>query len=597
MPARVLLIVLAAGCCGDDELPPWERDGGRPDGRVATRHSDAAADFTPVDAVTDLAGARTVLTLGGAEVRLGSAARAWLEADVDGDGDDDALILVEETTEREGDAGVAAGLKLVAYRRDGSELAAVGAEPLPEELAGGCTLDETRLRLEAPAAFSLWTRMRCPDGPRSFAAIGEVGPPPRFRFAARADGEARVSIAASDRDGDGQVDGTLSVGLRGAAAEIVYLDRAAGPSVDPATPERSLAPLVPARRAPDAISRARTLIDLRALLCGGQIDGGHLWLGGGPARECRPSRAAGRAISVLVGALVEAGRIPEAREAMGALEMQGIALGEEGRSALERKLASRVDLVLEPTHTIGPAVQTGASPPLRRSLRFLDDDRIAVASTPPFTYFVSSGQSAPGEPFEDRVLSPDGRRLVLGIARICTGHVASLATEGDFSTIPIASDGLPAGHPGCEHGAAVPDSASAAPHQVFPGPRADLDILGWRAPGGLVVLDGPKLREVPVDDHGEPGGRPHDLTPPTELPPGSPLGAGGRRQALGSAAGLWVRDGDHWALLPAASVGGPWSEVRAIAMSPSGDAVAGIRAGHIEVVTLRAPAAPVPAGP
>ena len=101
MPRALLAfwaVSVLGGCCSDDaERPPWERDGGgRPsagDAAAGSDTADAATPFAFVEGQVDLEGSRVTLELGGTRVTPGGLVRAWLEADLDADGDSDAVVL------------------------------------------------------------------------------------------------------------------------------------------------------------------------------------------------------------------------------------------------------------------------------------------------------------------------------------------------------------------------------------------------------------------------------------------------------------------------------------------------------------------------
>jgi len=513
------LLALAACCSDDTERPPWERpDGAAPaarDGAAPDGAADGGAAFSPVDGRVDLEGSRATVELDGLRVTPGGLVRGWLEADLDADGDADAALLQERPPE-EGET--ARALELLTYRRDGDELVAAGGESLPSPLGGGCSLSALALRGTAPGTVALAATARCPEGAgadagpsegpvtRTTAAVGAGPFPLRLRVIAELHGDAAaMTIDAADRDGDGAADAILTLERAGARAEVVWLDRTAGPSLDPGATERSLQAALPPPAGRKALAArlplVQGIIDLRRLLCSSSLDGTTLSFltspgqtpSPRPARLCHTSRAVGSAIALLVRGNVDAGRIPQARAALSLLMMEGIGLGEERRTALERSIAEHSTLAIETTYEPGPAANvTEPRPGGRAPVRFLDDDRIWVEATPPFIYFVSSRTSQPQEP-------------------------------------------LPA------------------------------------VPGGGI-----------------------DRAPPPRAP--MPEARSGAHRVVGAAEGLWIAEGAAWSLRPAAEVGGPWNEVVSLALSPSGDAVAAVRRGRLEVVRVRRAAAPVPLG-
>jgi hypothetical protein len=451
--------------------------------------------------------------VGGLRVTPGGLVRGWLEADLDADGDLDATLLQERPPE-EGQTDRV--IELLSYRREGDELVAAGGEPLAPALLGGCSITALGLRLAAPGTVTLVLTASCPaatdaDGgapsavPRvATTALVAGGPLPlRPLVTARLDGDAAtMTMDATDRDGDGAADSVLVLVRAGARAEVVWLDRSAGPSIDPTATERSLQAGLPApagrKLLQTRLPLVRGIVDLRRLLCTGELEGSTLTMGtpsqSRPARECRTSRATGSAIALLVRGHVDAGRLPQARAALSLLEMEGVGLGEERRAALERSIAAHTTLSIEPTHEPGPpAVVAPPSVGGRAKVRFLDDDRIWVETSPPFIYYVSSRASQPAEPLPTPAALPGGGR-----------------------------DPVPQG------GEDMPEARSGT----------------WRA--------------------------------------------------VGAPEGLWIAEGDAWALCPAARIGGGWVDAVSLAMSPSGDAVAAVRRGRLEVVRLRRAVAPVP---
>lgn len=430
MSIRVLAVLgavsVVGGCCGDDgERPPWERDAGRTrtaSDASAGRVADAAPAFAFVQGQVDLEGSRATIELGGARVTPGGLVRAWLEADLDGDGDADAVVLQAQPPP---DEQTEPTLELLTYRRDDTELDATGGQPL-----GAGPIRDVTLRLDAPGAVTLTltttpaaTAAPASPSPEAPAAPGQAEPPRSVtlatmltgpfplvpRVSARLEGSAAsIAMSARDQDGDGRPDAVLAVDRGGARAEVVWLDRTAGPSIDPAVTERSLAALVPPpggrKRLDASVPRALAIVEVRRLLCTGELEGSTLQLQDRPARECRPSRATGQAIAVLVRAHANAGRIPQARAALGFLQMEGVSLGEQARAALEQLVNEHTTLAIDGTLIDGPRVEPAAGlagprpPSAGPLLRFLDDDRLWVDASPPFVYYLSSAQVQAADP-------------------------------------------------------------------------------------------------------------------------------------------------------------------------------------------------------
>lgn len=634
-PLLVWLCLSQSGCefCKGGEPVPFKKEeaASRPetgsDADARDRAGPDASSFHPQKGLSYPDGSQQV-ELGDASLEIAEGrALASLEVDLDRDGDQDALLLVSGADQ--------------AARLDLSERLPDGLQP-PRTMAAlatgedGCRLLSAAISTIAPAFAVMEGTLACPAGP------GPTSPKPAAEPAVkpgaqqpadastanelqsqvhwivtlersprvldrlqilppgpgRARAEVSLGLSAADRDADGHLDIVARVQLvppgeqESIGVELVWLDRPGGLARDPNEPERSMAKQADRaawwleRNTDKALAAAGRALLLHAVLCR-ESDEARLVSGDAAGLSCGRSPALGRAEAVTCAALAKKGDIPAALEAHARLERSSVRLYPRDRKLADRALEA-VTLTSGVTWRQGPAVAPFTGPRARLSgLGFVDEQTLVVRGAAPFRYHLSDGSREELGPAQGDLLlrDPSGRYAVVDIERSCEGyhlHIVEAArvvagvVAGPAVSRPLIRQQLVSGGVGCR---SLPANLRAD--------RGGYRVLGWTGQGVVVAGASAGLLLVPLDEQARPAGEPRELGESERiagpLQPGAAT-ADGRFLAQASPAGIAVieRFPKRQARLLQPE-GWSASEARELAISPSGNRVALVRAGRIQI--------------
>ncbi len=588
-----LLGSLIAGCSSCDGAGPAVPFGLDASGRARSAPDEvtaAPAAERPGEA-RQLPDGTERVDVDGAPLAPGGAVRATYALDVDGDGDRDALALVDGPP------------RALFLRREGAgfeapvELARV---PAPE----GCRVGDARLAPLGAAWVEGRIVLRCEASPaaeRTDHLVLDTDRAPRLleRLAVlsaegRAEGEVSLTLDRDDRDEDEHDD--LVVGVRVGAADapadltLGWLDRPSGLARQANEPEatlveRSRDALRRLRAVPrEALDRSLRVLALHRALCR-EPGLARLVVGNVTGLACGDSDGAGRAATTVVRAHAALGETAAALDASASLDAPGLRVDDERRQFVRDALAA-APAIAASTLRVGPAVDVPPATGARLSaLAFLAEDRVLVRGAAPVVWDLASGETSPAESGDRRVLDPSGHFRVAAVERSCEGQV-----------LVLEQNGLPAGSPllaACEPppGAACPLDGRAREDD------GGWTVLGW-APQGILTLRDAELRLVPLDLAARPAGPPRPLdpgtAPPVPLPPGA-ISADGHHVASLHGSGVrvqavWPR-GEPELLWPP-GWGALAGEPTDVAVSGSGRRVAVLRAGRVYLIERGSAPAP-----
>ena len=528
----------------------------------------------------------TELNLDGLTLHSDSPIHALAQRDVDRDGDDDVIAVVQAPPRvlfwRRGQTGFSAPRDIgVSDPHGGAACEVLQAQVRPLGEAWWVVRAELLCWGEPPTLrIDRWV-LDTDRTPRVLERIGTLGP------GAGEDGAdvpaIGVELGTDDRDGDGRPDLTVAIQVGSGPARsdvtLSWFDRPSGLARDPSEPEATLS-----ERSRDALRRLRSdpaearlrsmrVLSLHAALC--RESGRALLLVGGRAGvRCGQSGGAGRAATTIVRAHAAEGALLPALDAFERMNAPGLLITDERRDYARRALAQAPGQgggrLAE-----GPEISAGPDDPAQLSaIGFLDEQHLLLRTTPPRVLDLETREIAPAENGSRRLRDPSGRFEVRSIERTCEGHVLQISDNGVPSTDAMIERVPP------------PDGA----HCPLTGAESE-DAGGWRAlgwaPQGILLTRGQDLRIVPLDVDGRPVGEPRTLAPgaptPAPLPPGFISRAGQQLVELRGPA-VFVRPlsgGDEPELLWPEG----WGELEGTpshaAVSPSGRRVAVVRDGRV----------------
>lgn len=530
--------------------------------------------------------------------------RATLLADLDNDGDRDALALLDNAEQK---------LELHVALREAhgfAEARRVSSFAVP--LAEGCAVEQARIEaLSATKAVATVTSS-CGEpavpGPTSYVFLALERAPrvyERLELPTRADGSMPLALAfeSADRDDDRHDDVVLAFTLLASeggepraseALKVTLFDRPNGLVRDAREPETTLsawasAALALAARSPDeAAVRAREVLAMRRALCR-EAEKPLLRSGDAPGFVCGRGKSSHDAALALVLAEAKKKRVEEAFSAYRALLR---ADPKPDEKALERAHAALRTLPAEPGVTLrqGPLVELSNAPSVTLPrARFIDENTLFVRrASPVLVAFESAAELPAQEPADDLVRDPSGQLAVTAIERSCAGYVLRIErrpapTPSYLRAPPVSTPLLMPlqSPPGCT---VLPEAAR----------RDDggFRVLGW-APQGVVVVRGAERVLVPLDLEGKPAGDPRSLERGTPAPAPLPLGAAlvdGSLHAEATPFGVLVYHAQGVSLLRPEGYDSAATNPTEVAVSPSGKRVAVVSGGR--VLLLQRGAAP-----
>lgn len=506
--------------------------------------------------------------------------RASYARDLDGDGDDDALVMLANAEQE---------VDVVLARREGDTFtpSALSHIALP---APGCLLDSLAFDALDPRLALATVRWSCANtnGGEDAQAhvLLEVGRTPRVieRFGyVGAEGDG-VTFVAADRDEDGNPDLIVEAIVGDAHATLTFRSTASGMARESGAPESAIAQLADEARAairrnPDtALTKADAALSLYRALCA-ESEAPRFTLGSARGIPCGNSVGALRARAVLVAAHARAGHVLEALSYAEAL--RGVRLREAERRLADDALATLSASTPEP-HVSVEARPLDDRTVRRSSLAFADEDHVVLLGSAPQNVSLADGAAAPSFAIDARIVDPSGHLVLRAIERRCDGTVLVVAPLSSSTLDGPVLDGhtaLFSPRP-APIGVACPDMTAAL--------RADdggYVPLGW-APQGVLVAHLGELMLVPLDMRGELAGSasvlPPDAPAPAPVMPGA-ASSDVSHYALLTDHGILVvhRGGSAASVLVRPTGFSRQGTAIDVAISPSGHRLAWIQEDHL----------------
>jgi hypothetical protein len=636
----VQLCVLSCACacaachgCNDKTPVPFKRNSAVLQPADAPQPSLPSAPTAPTaPSLPSFADGTQQITLDGASLqRTAGSFRAALGLDLDGDGQRDALLLatdaqgrpVIEIVRRE-QAQWSTQLTTLALLSDAAtcsitsaSLEALGTEAVLASLEASCDRAPSTAPSSAPAppAQAAQAAPAAPPEPKPgtnaaatahgvssyrFVVSTEAAPRLLLSLTTRAPAEAgasaalKLALSTEDHDGDDHADlrADVEVALPQASTplqiHLSWLNRPSGLARDLAEPEQTLSSLateaqklLPQKPAL-ALPIAEQALTLHRALCR-EAGAALLQVDGQAGLPCGASAAAGKAAAVRTIALAKTNQLFAALDAVAALDSTAYRIEASLRKRAARALG---DFPGDTRYVwqLGPALRAPEAPNVRLpAVAFVDQDHLLLRGVLAQSYELASHSVTPsGAPTSLLVVDARNRFAITEITSKCDGdHLVITPAEqivagvvaGRSTQEPLIAAASDETGGTCTTAAAKPLSRRSR-------------VLGLSAQGA-VVASGSVLYLVPLTDAGAADGEPRvlaDSEPAPQLLAAGALSADGHRYALAVSEGvaLVVRGGSPAATLirPPASCGGPISD---IALSPLGDRVAMICAGHVYI--------------
>jgi hypothetical protein len=602
------LVLLALSSCGSCEEQPDPKvpfklgEGASPHGHDAGseltethEHGDAlGTSYMPPIDQPELDGARIALSI----------VRASLLADLDGDGDRDALLLADDPSKK---------LTLsVAVREDDSfaEPRSVPSFALPIDPT--CTVETVRMEALSSTKALAVVGTTCGEpvavGPQHFVLFSLEAAPrvyQRITLPAPLDPAhtPELHVESADADEDGHDDVLLALtlpnadGTRTDPLKLALLDRPSGLVRDAREPEATLAAWASAAlglvaKAPDqAIFRAQQVLAMAHALC---RESGSPWLmvDGAPGFPCGSGKSSQDAALALVLGAAKRGQVAEAFSAYDAF-VHGAKKPDAKQLAKAHDALGTLPSEKGVTLQEGPKFERLRMPYVHLSpVRFVDENTLFVRRrAAPVLVSLENMSETPGPEGTDELMrDPSGQLAVTDIERTCAGHVLRIerhpAPALEFVSAPPVSTPLIAAF-------ASPPGCSTLP-QAERHDRGGFQVLGW-APQGVVTARGSALYVVPLNLEGKPSGESRLLDPSTPVPAPLPLGvalADGSVYVEATPFGVLVHQGQAVSLLRPdgyeAAVGQPSDA----ALSPSGRRIVVLSGERAFLLTRSSPSTP-----
>jgi hypothetical protein len=593
MRALLVLALLAAGCACDHGPPvPFGLEGQRAD--VVAADPARPATSTPSTELRDWAEGAAVTVADAPLTIEGVSIRATLAADLDADGDTDALAI----------ALAPEGPALFTAIRNGATFdpaTPIALSSLPVADAT-CTWARTAFVAAArEAAAASFVRV-CAAVETNFVVALRVDSRPRVLETFTFDGVESATATLADRDGDGHEDLVLALRVAdapdgAASAELVYFDRPAGLSRDTSQPEASLAAVAAyerpvARRHPDRIAaNARRTIALRDALCG---PAAHVTVGSTRGIPCGASLALGHAYVVLAADAAHRADALTALDALAALDRSDVTVRDVDRTIAQNAVGGMSGVLTPPAHD-GPEARAISTTHEQRlsSLAFTDEDHVVIRGPGTLVTLSTSETTTDLSAIETSLRDPSGRFTVTELRPTCHGpELVIVASTTDPLATPESTRRT------------IPTSAAAAPCTGESGAPAlvvdGLHVLGW-APQGILLARGTSLTLVPLDVEARPAGDPQALALDA-LPPAPIAGGHATRDAsawsIATPLGVLVlrRVEQDARLVRPIGFGHADGTPLDVAVSPTGGRIAWIEGGHLRWAEL-SEIAPAPVTP
>lgn len=635
----VQLCVVSCACaachgCNDKTPVPFKRNSAVLQPADAPQPSAPTAPALPTaPSRSSFADGTQQITLDGASLqRTAGSFRAALGLDLDGDGQRDALVLatnahgrpVIEVVRRE-QAQWSTQLTTLALLPDATtcsitnaSLDALGTEAVLASLEASCDGESSTAPSAAGPAPTAPAAPAAPPAPPEakpgtsaattaravssyrFVVSAEAAPRLLLSLTTRAPAEAgataalKLALSTEDHDGDDHADlrADVEVALPQASTplqlHLSWLNRPSGLARDLAEPEQTLSALASAaqkllsQKPALALPIAEQALALHRALCR-EAGAALLQVDGQAGLPCGASAAAGKAAAVRTIALAKTNQLFAALDAVAALDSTAYRI----EASLRKRAARALGDFPGDTRYIwqlGPPLRAPEAPNARLpAVAFVDQDHLLLRGASAQSYELATHAIAPSAASTSLlVVDAKNRFAITDITSKCDGDHLAIAPAEQIVAGVVAgrSTQEPLIAPASDEAARACTSAAAKPL----GRRSR--VFGLSAQGA-VVASGSVLYLVPLTDAGAADGEPRvlaDSEPAPQLLAAGALSADGHRYALAVSEGiaLVVRGGNPAATLirPPASCSGPISD---IALSPLGDRVAMICAGHVYV--------------
>lgn len=585
--AAVLVVVVSAAVlfgCSRRKQVPFGLEADEPPDEPSSSETAAAQDpdqdsgegeqHAPVLPVGDAFGADQV------EVAIGNSvlvlqegyALGALRVELDGNEPVDAIVLSADAQEVRLQAAFERGLGVTARSIDSFLV------------PGDCDQATAQMRQLSPALAAVRLDHSCEGGSRTNVWVVTIEAQPRVRERITVLPPNRLSTApielelrVEDRDGDGYEDVVADLQIGEIGVPLAWLNRPGGFARDPSQPEAALASLADDAWASldsdlrGSETRARAVLDAFIALCR-ESGAARIGLAGTQGIQCHQSSAAARAVAAATVAAIRRGRFVQALELQRWWNTRALQPTPEERalvqSAWQRAKAS--------ASASWKAIDEKSA---TASLYFLDDDTLVVDGFAPESIDLQTGTKTrlTASQTVPPIRSPDGRFTVRGVRVTCAGYEAEVGPALAKRAHRVLIDPRPGTIP-CQTPIDRPASV------------LEWTVLGW-APQGLVAASGDLLRIVPLNELAKPAGQPVELEPGSPLPApvhGPRITPNGQRYVIphpegvvvrdwrNGGAGLWLRPPD-WDAVP--------GELRAVAISPSGERIAVQKGNQIRLMT------------
>ena len=596
--ALSVLISLAA-CGGDDDervvpfragetrTPPTADQPPSPDAPPA---APAIPGFVPLASAPAPEGT-TTLPLDGQTITFGGfTIVGTLAADLDADGDRDALVMLSGPTE------IALGL---AKREPERFVQTIIAR---EPFATGCRVERASARLLAPEIGSFEGGLVCGDRhtqviwplaldatPSVITRLSIEPPMPDTPVPA----EIVATAEVADVNGDTTLDFSLRLAVTprdGATVQsrLTWLNMPSGLALHRASLQPSITPLARDAKAKlvrdprRAAELALGALSIAASFCKEQ-GVPHVRIDGSLGMACGRLTGLSRSSAVRAAAFLRTNAPYDAHLALAVAHALGIRIAHDDAPIIAEAL-DRMTLIATATwQNLGDIGPTHDEHAPYDALHFEADDVLAIRATPPVRVRLPATTPEPAQDFVLPMLSADNAYAVLDTQHTCHGDIVRL----------VSPDGrrVRAGHPRlATQPLPTPAPAPCTPDPSIRAHASMYTVLGF-TPEGLVVMLGARTFDLVVDPRGQSHGLLTARADATTLPAsisGPAVTPDGQTLALNMEAGVLVRSPEGLRVLRGDAFAATRTTIptAAVAVSPNGHRIAVLRGKTVWVASF-----------